>query len=84
MSRILRESFEKTVSRLAKRFKNEITGITLDIEDNETRIEGLPDELEAQVKEFERMMAYKLSHLDKKMSRIDERLDRLDDHSEAR
>ncbi len=78
MSKILRESFEKTVSRLAKRFKSEVTGIRLDIEENETRIEGLPEELKVQVAEFERMMAYKLNLLEKKMSRIDERLRRLD------
>ena len=76
MSRILRESFEKTVSRLAKRFKSEISAIRLDIEDNEARINSLPDELKAQVSEFERMMAYKLNHLDKKMARIDQRLRR--------
>ena len=77
MSRTLRESFEKTVSRLAKRFKSEISGIALDIEDNTTRIRELPAELKKQVEAFEDMMAYKLSHLDKKMSRMDERIRRL-------
>ncbi len=78
MSKILRESFEKTVSRLAKRFKSEISGIRLEIEDNENRIGGLPEELKVQVAEFERMMAYKLNLLEKKMARIDDRLQRLD------
>ncbi len=77
MSKILRESFEKTVSRLAKRFKSEISGITLDIRDNEDRITGLPDDLKGQVAAFESLMAYKFDHLNKKISRLDERLSAL-------
>lgn len=74
MSKILRQSFEKTVSRLAKRLKGELSGIALDIADNETCIAKLPDELKGQVKVFENLMDYKFSHLNKKMSRLDERL----------
>ena len=81
MSKILRESFEKTVSRLAKRFKSEIGTISLDIQENEDRIGRLPDDLKKQVKAFENMMAYKLNHLERKMVRIQERLGRLTDTS---
>jgi len=77
MSKILQESFEKTVSRLAKRFKSEISGITLDIDDNQDRIAELPNVLKGQVTAFESLMAYKFDHLDKKISRFDERFKEL-------
>jgi hypothetical protein len=77
MSKILQESFEKTVSRLAKRFKSEISGITLDIDDNQDRIAELPNVLKGQVAAFESLMAYKFGHLDKKISRFDERFSEL-------
>ena len=83
MSKTLRESFEKTVSRLAKRFKSEISGIALDIDDNEDRIVGLPDTLKDQVEAFESLMAYKFDHLDKKMSRFDERFSALSQRDET-
>lgn len=83
MSKILRESFEKTVSRLAKRFKSEISGIALDIADNEDRIAELPDALKGQVEAFENLMTYKFDHLDKKMSRLDERFRVLVQRDEA-
>lgn len=83
MSKTLRESFEKTVSRLARRFKSEISGIALDIEDNEDRIAALPDALKDQVEAFESLMAYKFDHLNKKMSRLDERFSALGQRDEA-
>ena len=74
MSKTLRESFDKTVSRLARRFKSEISGIALDIDDNEEHIRELPDRLKGQVAVFEDLMAYKFDHLERKIARLDERL----------
>ena len=83
MSKTLRESFDKTVSRLAKRFKSEVSGIALDIDDNEDRIAELPNGLKGQVAAFENLMAYKFDHLDKKIARLDERLSALKHTAEA-